>query len=1000
MNENFVSIWEESICIPTYSIGKPEKNPDFLNRSIHPKGGSYPNPAIEKILDSKKDEFYQAVFLENSYLTLMILPELGGRIQMMYDKVNARHLVSCHDVIKPVWTENAGIQLAGGLTFSWSMQGHSHTFESADYLLEEHPNGCKTAWIHFLEGSSPIKNVIGFRLYPDKFYLEINTRLCNRTPFPQAFLWQSQTVLPIENTYCPVFPPEIHVVLGHGQQNISDSSWLPSGEEQGITQYFMPYKNLTTIKNATRDAMVGLEIKERKAIICLQATALYRRAVIKLWYEDKLLWKETTYIAPEKPFQKELMVPYAYAPERYRVSMEASNGKVLVSCLGVETQPDSEVTKTISSPYNIRSIEQLFLTGLYVEQYPNTTYTATDYYQEALRREPGDVRNNNAMGLWYLRRGKYAWAEPYFVASIQTLTELYPNFCEGELYYYFGWTLWMENRLDEAFEAFYKSSRHSSCQAISFLNLARIATSRAEYDEALYLIDQSLLRYSHNHTARHLKASILRKCLRLEEALFFIQDSLILEPFNYGCMFEKWLIYTQQQQYTAADTAFNHMQQMIRGRASTYISYVSDYIYAGLYPEAMEFLQAAIGTGEQSCLLCYYMAFCAEKAGKIAKTANYTDRARTILPDFCFPNRLEDVWVLQAAIQRNPDDARALYYLGNFWYANQQYAEAFECWEQSVYLDDTFPTVYRNLALAYSHQQHNSVKALIFLEKAFALDTSDAHILMELDQMYRKLNMPLSYRLALLEEYLPLTENRDELYLERIVLYNQLGEYHKVKELLTTRRFYTAQGSEKKVMAQYRICHLELAKLALLEGKAIEAIDLLEQIQNYQYGFYSHGNIPENDILYLKGCAYQLLDTSYQAEAYFQTAATYIPDGMDVYVQPEQFFYQGLAWRVLNVPEKATAIFQQLIHAGRMGLNDVSPIPEAMVCSGEKHVFDKDLVIKKRVHWYYMMALGYMGLGTNHTIKAEKYLTKILELDNSHQGAAIHFQPHHAQIPQ
>lgn len=47
------------------------------------------------------------------------------------------------------------------------------------------------------------------------------------------------------------------------------------------------------------------------------------------------------------------------------------------------------------------------------------TYSATDYYEEALSRDPDDVRNNNAMGLWLIRKGQFAKAEPYFTPCCQ-----------------------------------------------------------------------------------------------------------------------------------------------------------------------------------------------------------------------------------------------------------------------------------------------------------------------------------------------------------------------------------------------------------------------------------------------------------------------------------------------------------------------------------------------------------------------------------------------------
>lgn len=74
-------------------------------------------------------------------------------------------------------------------------------------------------------------------------------------------------------------------------------------------------------------------------------------------------------------------------------------------------------------------------------------------------------------------------------------------------------------------------------------------------------------------------------------------------------------------------------------------------------------------------------------------------------PDYCFPNRLEAILALQCAMVQNPDDARAPYYLGNLYYDKRQYDLAMEAWETSVRLDGSFPTVWRNLALAFFNKK-------------------------------------------------------------------------------------------------------------------------------------------------------------------------------------------------------------------------------------------------------------------------------------------------------
>ena len=98
-----VKVWEEEITIPTYRACRPETAPLFLeNRAYQGSSGKvYPFPVTEKISDEKEDVTYQAVFLENEYLQVMVLPQLGGRIQRALDKTNGYDFVYYNHVVKP-----------------------------------------------------------------------------------------------------------------------------------------------------------------------------------------------------------------------------------------------------------------------------------------------------------------------------------------------------------------------------------------------------------------------------------------------------------------------------------------------------------------------------------------------------------------------------------------------------------------------------------------------------------------------------------------------------------------------------------------------------------------------------------------------------------------------------------------------------------------------------------------------------------------------------------
>ena len=124
---------------------------------------------------------------------------------------------------------------------------------------------------------------------------------------------------------------------------------------------------------------------------------------------------------------------------------------------------------------------------------------------------------------------------------------------------------------------------------------------------------------------------------------------------------------------------------------------------------------------------------------------------------------------------------------------------------------------------------------MISFEKAFELDKTDARVLMELDQLYKRLNYAPAERLKLLEENLPVTLQRDDTYLERLTLYNFTGWHKEALDLLQSRKFHPWEGGEGKVSAQYQLSLTELAKECIRLGQYEGAVEYLTAAQSFPH---------------------------------------------------------------------------------------------------------------------------------------------------------------------
>jgi len=672
--------WYEKVIIPTYGIGNPEKNPMFLEKRVYQgsSGVVYPHPVIEKILDEKVDKEWNAIYLENQYLKIMILPELGGRVQMAYDKTKQRHFIYYNQVIKPALVGLTGPWISGGLEFNWPQHHRPSTYEAVDHCIEENADGSVTVWCSEIERMFRTRGMAGFTLHPDKAYLEIKVKLFNRTDFPQTFLWWANPAVKVNDDYQSVFPPDVNAVFDHGKRDVSefpiakgtyykvdyspgtdisryknipvptsymavnskynfvggyendskggllhvanhyispgkkqwtwgngefgrawdrnltdedgpyielmcgvytdnqpDFSWIMPGEEKSFSQYFMPYRDLGAVKNATKEALVNLEVENGKATVNVYTLASYPSGKVILKSGNSILLDDSFDFHPATSYEKVVDIQ-SLDPKTLEIAILTSDGKILVDW---KPEPNTkrkipEAAKPALLPEETESNEQLFLTGLHLEQYRHATYDPRDYYLEALKRDPQDSRCNNAMGLWLLRRGKFQEAETYFRKSIETLTQRNPNPIDGEPFFNHGLTLRFLGKDDEAFGAFYKSVWNAALMDSGYFQLARIAAKKQNWDEALELVDRSLIRNGHNHKARQLKVSILRKLGRTIEAEKMIEESLALDRFNFGILFEKCLLKSDRVEVLST------LKTIIRGNIHTYIEFALDFASA------------------------------------------------------------------------------------------------------------------------------------------------------------------------------------------------------------------------------------------------------------------------------------------------------------------------------------------------------------------------------------------------------------------------------------
>ena len=434
--------------------------------------------------------------------------------------------------------------------------------------------------------------------------------------------------------------------------NQPDFTWLQPYEEKSFVQYFLPYRELGVVKNASKDLLMNIEPEGDKEVrFKIFATSKQVVNVVLKSDDGKVYYSRQVTITPEELLNETVDV----AGEKLnKLNLEiTANGKELLYWHAEpdEVKPIPDAAEAALLPEEIKTTEQLYLTGLHLEQYRHATYNPVDYYEEALRRDPIDVRSNNALGLWYIRKGRFRKAEQYLLTAVKTLQKRNPNPYDGEPIYNLGLALKYQGRYNEAYDRFYKSCWNAAWQDAGYFACAQIATMQGRLEDALDEVDRSLIRNWHNHKARALKTTILRQMGKAEEALQVIEDSLAIDKFNFGCRYEKYLI-------TNAAEDLLTLRAMMRGEAHNYDEIALDYCAAGCWTEAASLWNVAIAEGSVTPMTYYYLGWCLVQ-GKLSGAEQAFADAANACPDYCFPNRLEAILALQCAMEQNPNDAKA-----------------------------------------------------------------------------------------------------------------------------------------------------------------------------------------------------------------------------------------------------------------------------------------------------------------------------------------------------
>jgi tetratricopeptide (TPR) repeat protein len=366
-------------------------------------------------------------------------------------------------------------------------------------------------------------------------------------------------------------------------------------------------------------------------------------------------------------------------------------------------------------------------------------------------------------------------------------------------------------------------------------------------------------------------------------------------------------------------------------------------------------------------MIYYLMGYCWHQLGKDDNAGRYYQRANQMPFTYCFPSRAEEMDALRHAIQLNPQDARACYYLGNLLYESQP-EHAIAAWEKSRSIDGSFYIVHRNLGVAYQEVQNDIPKAVASMEKALACNNNDPRLLFELDVLYEKNKVAPEKRYALLRANHATVARRSETLLREAMATVQVGKYDDALDILLNNYFPQWEGG-REMQDAYLNAYVLRGLQWFDKGQYQKALQDYQSALAYPMERFGRSRIAQ--LQYLIGTAYEALGDVNQAKAQYQKTLDSNVDNRD----REYTFYHGLALKKLNRTDEARKTFEDLLAAARGD----SGRDFFRQFEGSR---SRDLQMADK---HYMAGLAQLGLNDAAQAKAE--FEQALALDPGHVWA-------------
>ena len=677
--------------------------------------------------------------------------------------------------------------------------------------------------------------------------------------FPGAFAW--------DEVLTDTDGPYLELMVGCWSDNQPDYSWIGPYETRRVSQFWYPVKGIGGVKHATIDGAVNVErLAADKLRVGFHSTRELKGCRVVVTENGRTVFEEKDIaIGPNRAWCRTVPVAGVAKDQAFEGRLLDAEGKTVLAYRPVPDDPHDPLPERVANPQfpeKITSAETAYLTGLRLDQFKNGLIDPLPYYRRALEIDPGYSAANLMLGYHAMTELRYADAEALFKAAADRTNRNYTRAKDVEPEYMQALACRAQGKLKEAEDLFWRVTWRATHKREAYVELARLACLRGDWTEALERIDDALDLGRREAKLHVIRAFVLRRLGDKAASAREIDEAFACDPLeNWGAAERGF------QRGLAAEEIVAEVLKNRGLKAHQLIETLCDYAGLGAWEEVVALAGAAeslaareqpVAAGSDDPLpVASAVAACGSlgtpmipcirgwalgKLGRDAEAKLAFERTAALPGERCFPSRPEEYEALVAADAAAPA-ANISYYLGEILTFRDRKDAAEKAWRKAVEQDPGHALAWRGLGFILSHPGTYFVntgvptgvaneEAFACYAKSLAADPSNAHVLLEYDELAELMKVPAERRLRELEARRDVAGKYDPVLIRIADLMIAQGRFDDALELLRSRKFYVWEGG-KDLIIYFTDAALGSARKALADGDLEKAVARCELAMTY-----------------------------------------------------------------------------------------------------------------------------------------------------------------------